>query len=235
MRGLILTIVAVALAGCSSAPDVTVPTNDAGKSRALGSDATAKGFAQVVSAVQPVAVDECRRRTKGANCDFRILVDANRRAPANAFQTIDENGRPVLTFTVALIEAVKNADELAFVMGHEASHHIAGHLERQEQNAESAAKVFSDLATLTGGDDADVKSAEELGAAVGARTYSKEFELEADALGTVITYRAGYNPLIGAQFFTRIPDPGDRFLSTHPPNAARLETVQRVSAQLGVR
>ncbi|MFT5342626.1 MAG: putative Zn-dependent protease, partial [Paracoccaceae bacterium] len=60
------------------------------------------------------------------------------------------------------------------------------------------------------------------------------FELEADQLGTVITYYAGYNPLVGAQFFAHIPDPGDRFLGTHPPNAARLATVRRTSAQLGV-
>jgi len=44
--------------------------------------------------------------------------------------------------------------------------------------------------------------------------------------------RAGYNPVRGAQFFTRIPDPGNRFLGTHPPNAQRIETVRRVNAQL---
>ena len=67
---------------------------------------------------------------------------------------------------------------------------------------------------------------------MGARSYSKEFELEADALGTVITKKAGFNPLVGAEFFTRIPDPGNRFLGTHPPNAQRIETVRRVNAKL---
>ena len=66
---------------------------------------------------------------------------------------------------------------------------------------------------------AGVDEATKLGAQVGARSYSKDFELEADALGTVITHRAGFSPLKGAAFFTRIPDPGDRFLGTHPPNA----------------
>lgn len=41
-----------------------------------------------------------------------------------------------------------------------------------------------------------------------------------------------YDPLRGAEFFTRIPDPGNRFLGTHPPNAARLETVRRTAAAL---
>jgi predicted Zn-dependent protease len=67
---------------------------------------------------------------------------------------------------------------------------------------------------------------------VGARSYSKNFELEADALGTVITHNAGYNPVRGAEFFSQLPDPGNRFLGTHPPNAQRIETVRRVAAGL---
>jgi predicted Zn-dependent protease len=55
-----------------------------------------------------------------------------------------------------------------------------------------------------------VRRAAQLGAAVGARTYSRTAELEADALGTVIAYRAGYDPLAGAQLFLRLPDPGMR-------------------------
>jgi predicted Zn-dependent protease len=72
----------------------------------------------------------------------------------------------------------------------------------------------------------------DIGAGVGARSYSKNFELEADGLGTVITHRAGFNPVKGAEYFTQIPDPGNRFLGTHPPNAQRIETVRRVAAGL---
>jgi predicted Zn-dependent protease len=82
--------------------------------------------------------------------------------------------------------------------------------------------------------DPDVgRKAAEFGAAIGARTYSKEFELEADALGTVIAVQAGYNPLRGADFFFRIPDPGNTFLGTHPANADRLRVVTRTAARLG--
>ena len=92
--------------------------------------------------------------------------------------------------------------------------------------------IFAGLATLSGGGSDAVRNAQRLGAQVGARTYSKEFELEADALGTIITSRAGYDPLRGAEFFTRIPDPGDKFLGTHPPNAERIATVRRTAAGL---
>ena len=85
---------------------------------------------------------------------------------------------------------------------------------------------------MTGGGAEAVRSAQQLGAQVGARSYSKDFELEADALGTIITKRAGYDPLRGAKFFTRIPDPGDKFLGTHPPNASRIEVVRKTAAGL---
>ena len=118
-------------------------------------------------------------------------------------------------------------------MGHEAAHHIRGHLGRQRANAQAGATIFAGITALTGGDAQAVRSATRLGAALGARSYSKEFELEADALGTVITLLAGYDPLQGAAFFARIPDPGDRFLGTHPPNSERIRTVRRTLAQGG--
>ncbi len=192
----------------------------------------ARSFVRVVNTVEPVAERECRARTRGVNCNFNIVIDDRPGQPANAFQTLDKNGRPVVAFTLALIADARNEDELAFVLGHETAHHIAGHISRQQQNAVAGAVVAGSLAVLLGGDSNAVEAAQRTGARVGARSYSKNFELEADALGTVITARAGYNPVRGAQFFTRIPDPGDRFLGTHPPNAARMAVVRRTAAGL---
>jgi predicted Zn-dependent protease len=71
-----------------------------------------------------------------------------------------------------------------------------------------------------------------MGAGLAARRYSKEFELEADLIGTRIAFAAGYDPVLGAAFFDRLPDPGDRFLGTHPANASRKTLVQRETARL---
>ena len=202
------------------------------RSNTLSTAQAARAFVSVVRTVEPVAERECRARTSGVNCDFNIVVDDRPNQPANAYQTVDRAGRPVIAFTLGLISDARNADELAFVLGHEASHHIAGHIGRQQQNAVAGAVIFAGLATLSGGNASAVESAQRLGAQVGARSYSKNFELEADALGTVITARAGYDPLRGAEFFARIPDPGDKFLGTHPPNASRLDTVRRTAAGL---
>ncbi|MGV6846882.1 MAG: M48 family metalloprotease [Marinibacterium sp.] len=225
----ILLIVAVAVSGCvAPSPPVVVATP-------ATAPPSVASFAQVVARVEPVAEKTCLEWTQNINCDFRIEIDARRGQPPNAFQSLDKSGRPVITFTASMIADTRNPDELAFVMGHEAAHHIEGHLARQEQNAAAGAVVFAGLATLTGGSAEDVRSAMELGAAVGARSYSKEFELEADSLGTIIAYRAGFDPILGAAYFTRIPDPGNQFLGTHPPNSARMQTVLATAARLGIK
>lgn len=237
-RTLLALAAAALLAACEVTPVQTGPgqaSPAAPQSRAaptLSAQQAARSFLRVKSTVEPVAERECRARTQGVNCDFNIVVDDRPGQPPNAFQTLDRQGRPVVAFTLALIADARNEDELAFVMGHEAAHHIAGHIGRQQQNAAAGAVIFAGLATLTGGDASAVRTAQRVGAQVGARTYSKAFELEADALGTVITKRAGYDPLRGAEFFTRIPDPGDKFLGTHPPNSDRIATVRRTAAGL---
>ncbi len=191
-------------------------------------------FLAVVQTVEPVAEQECRARTTGVNCDFNIVVDERPDQPSNAYQTIDRQGRPIIAFNVQLIEDARNADELAFVLGHEAAHHIRGHIQRQRDSEMASAMLAGSLAALAGASTEVIRSAQETGALVGARAFSKTFELEADELGTVITARAGYDPVRGAEFFNRIPDPGDTFLGTHPPNAQRQELVRQTAAQLGL-
>ncbi len=228
---------AVALGACDVAPvqqspNAPAPVSTNSNAPPMSANQAARSFLRVVQTVEPVAERECRARTSSVNCDFNIVVDDRPGQPANAFQTLDKQGRPVVAFTLALIAEARNEDELAFVMGHETAHHIGGHIARQQQNAVAGAVIFAGLATLTGGGAEAVRTAQQLGAQVGARSYSKDFELEADALGTIITKRAGYDPLRGAEFFTRIPDPGDKFLGTHPPNASRIDVVRRTAAGL---
>lgn len=248
MKRMLAVITCLALSACTapvqtSLPDATVSTPKKRPATgavlqdlppALNARAAVRNFLAVVDAVEPVAEAECRARAPGANCDFQIVVDDRPGMPPNAFQTIDNRGRPIIAFTIPLIAEVRNRDEMAFIMAHEAAHHIEGHLDRQRQNATVGAAVFGQLAGVIGGSNPDaIQAAQNFGAALGARTYSKDFELEADALGTVIAARSGFNPLRGADFFFRIPDPGNTFLGTHPANADRVAVVRRTAAQFG--
>ncbi|MEY4984253.1 MAG: hypothetical protein RIR62_2519 [Pseudomonadota bacterium] len=193
-----------------------------------------ENFVSVLDAVEPVAEQLCRDTTRGVNCDFLIAVDDRPGQPPNAFQTLDRQGRPVLGFTVALIAEARNRDEIAFVLGHEAAHHILGHLPQAQQTAAAGAMVAGILASASGADAAAIRSAQQMGAEMGARSYAKEFELEADALGAEIAIFAGFDPVLGAGFFDRLPDPGDRFLGTHPPNQQRKAVVAGVAARYGL-
>jgi predicted Zn-dependent protease len=191
-----------------------------------------ESFVAVIERVEPVAEKLCRNRTKDVNCDFQIFVDARLTEPPNAFQTVDKAGRPIIVFTVALIADVRNPDEIAFVLGHEASHHILGHIPKREESAQTTAVLAAVLAKSAGAGPDEVRNATQFGAALGARQYSKEFELEADAMGTEIAFLSGFDPVRGAAFFSRLPDPGDQFLGTHPPNALRQALVRQVAAGL---
>ncbi|PKP72635.1 MAG: peptidase M48 [Alphaproteobacteria bacterium HGW-Alphaproteobacteria-6] len=234
MRRLVI-LCALALAGCVEPVPPAAPPPGAAQRPAgpvLDSATAAGNFEAVVARMEPAVERECQSRSRGANCDFRIMIDSRPGQPPNAFQTLDSAGRPIIAFTLALIAEARNRDELAFVMGHEAAHHIAAHIPRQQQSALTGALIFGALTAATGGDPAAVDAAQNIGGTLGARRYSKDFELEADALGTVIAWNAGFDPGRGAAFFARIPDPGNAFLGTHPPNGARLATVERTLARL---
>lgn len=230
----ILLLAALLLAACAEVtPVATGPGAPQPAVDRVTQETAVANFVAVVQRVEPVAERTCRERApRGTQCDFLIVVDRDPRIPPNAFQTVDRRGRPVIGFTRSLIAEARNQDEIAFVMGHEASHHIEGHIGRARQSALAGQALAGALAELGGADETGIRRAAEIGLAVGARRYSKEFELEADRLGTVITARAGFDPIRGAAFFNRLPDPGDRFLGTHPPNADRIAAVRAAAAGL---
>lgn len=210
--------------GQLAAPPVAPPPRSTG--------AAVAQLSSVVDRVEPVAEQECRRRTRGIECDLQIFIDDDPRQPPNAFQTLDRNGDPVIVFTMALAQDTRNPDELAFILGHEAAHHILGHIPQAQQTALLGAVLAGVLAQSGGAPGDAVEIAQQLGATVGSRAFSKDFELEADRLGTIIAARAGYDPVRGAEYFARVPDPGDRFLGSHPPNAERIRVVRQTAAGL---
>ncbi len=232
MRKIVMAALALALSGCTATTDTQPRQNATASLSQVSQNRTGRNFLAVVKRMEPIAERECRARTKGVNCDFKIVVDTRKGKRPNAYQTLDRHGRPVIAFTSKLISEARNQDELAFVLGHEVAHHLKGHIPKTQESALAGAVVSGLLAAAMGGDGAAVAKPKKMGGAVGARTYSKDFELEADALGTIITVHSGYDPIKGAAYFTRIPDPGDRFLGSHPPNAKRIQIVRRTVANM---
>jgi Zn-dependent protease with chaperone function len=185
-------------------------------------------FLAVARDVEPVAEALCRTETPDQNCDFAILVDRDPRVGANAFQTLDRSGRPIIILTLGLVAILESDDELAFVLGHEAGHHIARHIPQQRESAAEGARVFGEIAMAGGGNARGTSAAPHSSGRRWARGPIRGAELEADAIGTAIAFRGRVTiPLRGLELFTRLPDPGMQFLSTHPPNAERMRVVRR--------
>ncbi|HMM07572.1 MAG TPA: M48 family metallopeptidase [Paracoccus solventivorans] len=242
LRGLVLAA-AAALAGCGVPGDIPMPPPGLPPADPViikttsGAPATpqaaASNFTAVIRAMEPAVERECAlRRRQPINCDFQFVVDDRPGLDINAFQTLDDNGRPIIGFTLALIAAARNADELAFVVGHEASHHILNHLNQRSGAARAGAVIMSGIVAASGADLATIQAAQQMGAQVGARYYSRDWELQADYLGAILALNAGFDPVRGAEFFARIPDPGDRILGSHPSNVQRQAQVARAVADV---
>lgn len=264
----ILAVVATALAGCGTTYQVDALDSEAiaradaeiAAERALAAEAGSLDaeqkialYTEVTRRVEPVAEAFCVQETKpGTDCDFRLVIERDPKEPANAYQHYD-SGRPTLTVTVTFLDLVRSPDELAFVLSHEAGHHIAGHIDKQKTQtavagiggallgglviaaaAASGTRVSQQqMQTLVG-------SGAALGAAGGAAAYSQTYELEADMLGAYIAERAGYDPDAGSRIFARLgveedeaaPAGSAAFWSTHPSSPERIALVDAVAARI---
>lgn len=246
-KGLALALAAAAaatLAGCAVQPGVPPSANGTPVLPAAQAiratpvyprtpEGAAMTFASVIRSMEPVIENECiQRRQAPLNCDFQFVVDDRPGLEPNAFQTLDRSSRPIIGFTLSLIAVAQNADELAFAVGHEASHHILNHIDQRTGAATAGAVILSGIVAASGADPASIRAAQQMGASVGARYYSRDWELQADYLGAIVALNAGYDPVRGAEFFARIPDPGDKILGTHPSRAQRQARVAQAVADV---
>ena len=230
-------LVLLGMAGCVTVPQPmpgTVPAGTASTTpHTVSSDQKARNFVAVIQRMEPAVVQQCLSRRRGPiSCEFQFVVDDREGLEPNAFQTVDAAGRPIIGFTLSLINETQNADEIAFVVGHEASPHILGHLDAKAGAARTGAIIMGTIAAATGGSSVAVRGAQDMGAQFGSRYFSKDWELQADYLGAIITSQAGYDPMRGAAFFDRLPDPGDRVLGSHPSREARKAQVARALQDL---
>ena len=141
-----------------------------------------------------------------------------------------------LTFNTGILNFARSDDELALIYGHELSHALLDHIEKQQQNVMAGAAVgliFDILAAAagvnTGGDFT------RLGAQQGALTYSVDFEAEADYLALYMVARAGYDTRTAPNFWRRMAThnpAGIDYSSTHPSYANRSAALMQVADEI---
>jgi beta-barrel assembly-enhancing protease len=131
------------------------------------------------------------------------------------------------------ITAADNEAQLAGVMAHEMSHVYMQHSAKQAQKG-SLIQGLAGLAGAVLGNGA-VGSLARAGIGIGAGTimlkYSREDESQADAVGAIILWKAGYNPIAMAQFFQKLASEGGsrgpQFLSDHPNPGNRDANIRK--------
>jgi beta-barrel assembly-enhancing protease len=143
------------------------------------------------------------------------------------------------------ITAARNEAELAGVMGHEMSHVYMQHSAKQAGKAQTTS-MLAGLAQIalgvTGvGEKAGglVGQLGQMGIQMGAEgmmmTFSRSDESQADAVGAVILYKAGYNPQSMADFFKLLAQQGGpqppQLFSDHPNPGNREEAISKQIAQ----
>jgi len=191
---------------------------------------------RVARKVEPVAEQMCRQERKpkrAIECNFLITVDRKAAKAPNAYQTLDrKTGQPIIAFNVPMLRTIRNDDEIAFILGHEAGHQIGAHIAKTRSSATLGAVLLGSVIQAAGGNSAAIDQAQRVGGAFGARAYSKNYELEADLIGAYVAEAAGYDPVRGARSFSRFGGGSGGFLSTHPPSGNRIATVNAAAADI---
>jgi Zn-dependent protease with chaperone function len=140
-----------------------------------------------------------------------------------------------------MIEAARNEGEMAGVMAHELSHVALRHGTAQASKAQkygTAAGILGILGQVIGGPAGAAAQIAGQGVGVYFLKFSREYETEADILGSQIMAHAGYDPMDLANMFRTIEQQGGGssggFLSSHPSPANRYARIQQEARYLRV-
>jgi predicted Zn-dependent protease len=141
-------------------------------------------------------------------------------------------GGPIFV-NIGTIQAAENEAQLAGVLAHEMSHVYMQHSAKQMAKAQWTGL----LAGIAGAvlPQSGVGSLARAGIQIGAGTvmmkYSRSDEAQADHVGAIIMYLAGYNPKAMADFFVTLEkkygNGGPQFLSDHPNPGNRELAVEK--------
>jgi len=136
---------------------------------------------------------------------------------------------------VGTIAAAQNEAELVGVMAHEMSHVYMQHSAKQAGKTQTTAAVAGILGALLGAAaGGTIGSLAQAGINFGAEgiilKYSRTDEAQADAVGAIIMWKAGYNPQAMADFFKMLASQGGappQLLSDHPNPGNREQAIQQ--------
>jgi len=177
-------------------------------------------------------------RSVGSNALVERLLVSMGEDPSHWVVRVFETDEPVLNAFVTggkyvylfhgLLEQMASEDELAFVLAHELGHSLLKQSIRQ-QNDDSAFLIgLAQLGTMLSKNN--VGGMQNLARYLQS-SYSQLDEEEADALAVAISRRAGFNPLRGVDFFSRMKRQKDQAWNDYQLELSQqLQSVQQEQA-----
>ncbi|MBV9181753.1 MAG: M48 family metalloprotease [Acidobacteria bacterium] len=137
-------------------------------------------------------------------------------------------GGPIF-INIGTISAAQDEAQLAGVMSHEMSHVYMQHSAKAATSTKrTITEVLGAAAGALGG--RVLGGLAQLGAGALILRYSREDEAQADAVGAIIMYKAGYDPVELANFFEVLSKQGGgppQFLSDHPNPGNRTAAIEK--------
>jgi len=137
--------------------------------------------------------------------------------------------------TQGFLDFAETEHEVWVVMAHEVGHVVA----RDSIHSLKRSLLWGLLVQLIGGESRTAGDIAGIGLGLLSLRYSRVDEYEADDAGTMLAYRAGYDPHGGLTFFDRLmtdiekrrPASWEVYFMTHPPTERRIQR-QRERAEL---
>ncbi len=140
-----------------------------------------------------------------------------------------------------MIEAARNEGEMAGVMAHEIAHVALRHATAQATKQGSIKNQLGTIGLILGGAILGGQTGAQLGAlgaAAWQTKYSRDYETQADYLGSQIMASAGYDPVDLANMFQTIAREGGsrnpEWLSSHPDPGNRFQKINEEARRLRV-
>jgi beta-barrel assembly-enhancing protease len=134
---------------------------------------------------------------------------------------------------VGTIVAAETEAQLAGVMAHEMGHVYMQHSAKQQDKASLLGGLAGIAGAIAGNIGGNWGTLAQSGIQIGAGTlmlkYSRGDEAQADSVGAIILWKAGFNPLALADFFRKIEaqgGSGPQFLSDHPNPGNREQAIK---------
>ena len=173
------------------------------------------------------------------------------RQPAFDYEFDVVNARDINAFALpggpmyvnrGMIEAAKNEGEMAGVMAHEISHVALRHATAQQTKLSNPLNQILGIGAILGGAVLGGQAGAQAGQIFAAGyflKYSRDYETQADILGSRILANAGYDPRDLANMFRTIEQQsgGGRspeWLSSHPNPGNRYQNINREAGLLNV-